>query len=68
MICQYKEMESRRYCYRPRGLAQQGDNALGSVRLLRLSVRVFVSALPSEPFDQRAKKSHYQSKVFVCVE
>ncbi len=48
------------------------------VASVRLSVRpLSVSALTPEPFDllgaqlcrvrQRAKKSHYQSKVFVCV-
>ncbi len=47
--------------YRPRS---EGDNVLGSVRP---SVR----PLTAEPFDlrvvQRAKRSHYQSEVFVCV-
>ena len=55
-------------------LAKKGDNALGSVRpSVRQSVRSFVclfacryrgSALPSAA---RSNKSHYQSKVFVCV-
>ncbi len=41
---------------------------VASVRLsVRLSVCPSVSALTAEPFDQKAKKSHYQSKVFVCV-
>ncbi len=38
-------------------LAKQGDNVLGSIRQS-------VCALTAE---QRAKKSHYQSRVFVCV-
>ena len=51
-------------------LRSEGDNILGSVRpsvclSVRLSVRpsVRLSALSR----QRAKKSHYQFKVFVCV-
>ncbi len=58
--------------------AKRGDNVLGSTRpSVCLFVCLFVCALLSEPFDllgarlcrvqQRAKKSHYQSKVFVCV-
>ncbi len=43
--------------FRPCSLAKQGDNALGSVRQRSRPCRV----------QQRAKKSHYQSKVFVCV-
>ncbi len=51
---------------------------VASVHLsVRPFVRLSVSALTAEPFDllgarlcrvrQRAKKSHYQAKVFVCV-
>ncbi len=56
--------------YRPR---TEGDNALGSVRP---SVCPFVCALTVEPFDIRdsaltsaakSNKSHYQSRVLVCV-
>ncbi len=66
------------YFYRPRSLAKQGDNALGSVRpsvcpSVCPSVRPSVRPLTAEPFDLRPwilvcrKKSHYQSEVFVCV-
>ena len=44
------------YYYRPRS---EGDKALGSVRP---SVRPFVCALTAKSI-----RSHYQSKVFVCV-
>ncbi len=52
------------FYYRPRS---EGDNALGSVRpsvcpFVGLCVRG--SALPSAA---KSNKSHYQSKVFVCV-
>ncbi len=58
------------FYYRPRS---EGDNVLGSVRP---SVRPSVSALTAEPsilgarlcqVQQRAKRSYYQPKVFVCV-
>ena len=51
--------------------SEAGDNALGSVRP---SVRLYVQALLFEPLgawfsrvQQRAKKSHDQSKILVCV-
>ncbi len=52
--------------YRPRS---EGDNVLGSVRP---SVRPSVWVYPGQRsrlcrVRQRAKKSHYQFKVFVCV-
>ncbi len=59
-------------------LAEQGDNALGSVRpSVRPSVRMFVCQRSGAQrsilgarlcrVQQRAKKSHYQSVVFVRV-
>ena len=55
-------------------LAKQGDNVYGSIRP---SVHPSVCALTAEQFDplgaqlcrvqQRAKKNHYQCRVFVCV-
>ena len=50
------------FIYRPRS---EGNNALGSVRLsVRPSVRLFVCDLMAAA---KSNKSHYQSKVFVCV-
>ena len=46
--------------YRPHSLVKQGDNALGSIRLS-------VCPSPLCRVQQRAKKSHYQTMVFVCV-
>ena len=54
--------------YRPRSLAKQGDNALGSVRLsVRPSVCPSVCLSVCALTQKRAKKSHYQSMEFVCV-
>ncbi len=50
--------------YRPRS---EGDNVLGSVRP---SVCLSVRSLPLSWLNrvqQRAKRGHYQSEVFVCV-
>ena len=68
--------------YRPRSLAKQGDNALGSVcpsvhasalsLLNRLNydldfVQRRIITLKFKTKMKRAEKSHYKSEVFVCV-
>ncbi len=50
--------------YRLRSLAKQGDNALG---IVHLSIRQWMLSHLSSALPSAAKKSHYQSKAFVCV-